>query len=60
MDAVDNVQGEKTIILIEHRLTTVKACDRIFMLERGQIVADGSYDSLVADNEVFRKMATGS
>jgi ABC-type bacteriocin/lantibiotic exporter with double-glycine peptidase domain len=59
MDAVQNLARAKTIILIAHRLTTVKICDRIFLLEHGRLVASGSYDELTECNESFRAMAIG-
>ena len=59
MEAVGNVQGRKTILLIAHRLTTVRECDVIHMLDHGRVVASGRYDDLVSDNEVFRRMANG-
>ena len=37
MDAVNNLSKHKTIILIAHRLSTVKKCDKIFLLEKGEI-----------------------
>lgn len=57
MDAVKNLGNEKTIIMIAHRLTTVKSCDRIFLLERGRVTAQGTYDELIETNPSFRKMA---
>ena len=59
MEAVHNLSHEKTIIMIAHRLSTVKDCDTIFFIEKGQLVAQGSYDALVAGNETFRRMANG-
>jgi ABC-type multidrug transport system fused ATPase/permease subunit len=59
MEAVQNIRADKTIILIAHRLSTVKTCDTIFLLEHGQVVAQGRYDELVSGNETFRKMAIG-
>jgi ABC-type multidrug transport system fused ATPase/permease subunit len=59
MEAVHNLGHEKTIVMIAHRLSTVKACDTIFLLENGRCVAEGPYDRLVAENEMFRRMATG-
>jgi ABC-type multidrug transport system fused ATPase/permease subunit len=57
MEAVDKLANRKTIILIAHRLTTVRNCDRIFLLERGRLLASGTYDELVTKNEHFRDMA---
>jgi ABC-type bacteriocin/lantibiotic exporter with double-glycine peptidase domain len=57
MDAVDNLVHRKTIILIAHRLTTVRRCDTIFVLDRGRISESGSYDSLVGNSLRFREMA---
>ncbi|WP_216842467.1 ABC transporter ATP-binding protein [Tabrizicola piscis] len=59
MEAVQNIRADKTIILIAHRLTTVRNCDTIFLMEHGQVVAQGTYDELVAGSETFRKMAVG-
>jgi len=56
MDAVHNLGKKKTIILIAHRLTTVRECDQIFYLEQGQIVSVGTYDELLASNPKFRLM----
>jgi ABC-type multidrug transport system fused ATPase/permease subunit len=59
MEAVQNIRADKTIIIIAHRLTTVRQCDAIFLLEKGQVASVGTYDELVAQNETFRKMAAG-
>jgi ABC-type multidrug transport system fused ATPase/permease subunit len=60
MDAVKNLGHAKTIVLIAHRLTTVQDCDVIFMLERGRLVAQGSYDELLETSHKFRAMASGA
>lgn len=59
MEAVANVAHAKTVIMIAHRLSTVKGCDTIFLLDRGRLAAQGSYSDLVATNETFRRMAGG-
>ena len=59
MEAVQNIRADTTIILIAHRLTTVKDCDRIFLMEKGCIAASGTYDELVSGNATFRAMAVG-
>jgi ABC-type multidrug transport system fused ATPase/permease subunit len=58
MDAVGNLSGRKTIIMIAHRLSTVRHCDKIFLMERGRVTAAGSYDELFANNANFRSMAS--
>lgn len=56
MEAVQNLRGQKTIILIAHRLSTVRNCDSIYLMEQGKIAAKGTYDELVKSNETFEKM----
>jgi ABC-type multidrug transport system fused ATPase/permease subunit len=57
MDAIHNLIHSKTIIIIAHRLSTVQECDVICLIEKGQIVAQGSYNELVQANPRFRSMA---
>ena len=59
MDAINNLSHRKTIIMIAHRLTTVKECDEIFIMDSGTIVDRGTYDDLILRNESFRRMAEG-
>ena len=47
----------KTLIVIAHRLTTIKDCDQVYLMDKGEIVASGTYDSLIAENKIFRAMA---
>ena len=50
-----NLHGKnKTIIMIAHRLSTVKGCDIIFLMENGRISAQGSYQELIKSNDQFR------
>jgi ABC-type multidrug transport system fused ATPase/permease subunit len=57
MDAVHNLGHAKTIVMIAHRLSTVRECDTIFMLEGGRVIAAGSYDALLETNRQFRALA---
>ncbi|WP_166403074.1 ABC transporter ATP-binding protein [Rhodobacter calidifons] len=59
MEAVNRIRADRTIILIAHRLTTVKTCDTIFLMDRGRLLAQGSYDELLAGNATFRRMVAG-
>jgi ATP-binding cassette subfamily B protein len=57
MEAIQGLGPHLTVILIAHRLTTVRACDTIFELDGGRVVAQGSYDELLASSPGFRQMA---
>ena len=56
MDALHNVGEKKTVILVAHRITTVKKCDQIFILENGKITGSGGYQELMNSSDVFREM----
>ena len=45
-----------TRIVIAHRLSTIKNCDRILVLDKGQILEDGTYDELIAKNGFFAEL----
>lgn len=60
MDAIHEFTGKKTIVLIAHRLATVKACDRIYLMSAGNVVDFGTYDELAQRNTIFKKMASQS
>ena len=57
MDAIEGLTRRLTIVLIAHRLTTVRRCDVIFELEHGRVVAHGSYERLLECSASFRRMA---
>ncbi|AVV35233.1 multidrug ABC transporter ATP-binding protein [Halomonas sp. SF2003] len=60
MDAIHNFADKKTIIMIAHRLATVKECDCIYMMQKGKIVDSGSYQELCHNNNLFNIMANNS
>ena len=47
-EAIKSLSGIKTMIIIAHRLSTIEHCDRIYMLENGNIVKSGSYQEVVS------------
>ncbi len=57
MDAVNNLNKDITTIIIAHRLSTVKKCDQIFLLKKGQLESQGTFEELIKINESFRKNA---
>lgn len=57
MEAIHEFSGQKTIVMIAHRLKTVQKCDIIYMMDKGKIVDQGTYDELINNNPKFREMA---
>jgi ATP-binding cassette subfamily B protein len=57
MAAVEALDRSITVILIAHRLTTVKRCDKIVVLERGVIVDFGNYEHLCVNSSLFQRIA---
>jgi ABC-type multidrug transport system, ATPase and permease components len=54
--AIERAMQGRTVILIAHRLSTVKNADRILVLQDGQIVEEGRHDELVAANTYYRRL----
>lgn len=57
MDAIDAMVGKKTIIIIAHRLATVKRANQLYLIEDGRVNDSGSYEYLLRNNKLFMKMA---
>ncbi|MFZ3218885.1 MAG: ABC transporter ATP-binding protein [Rhodoferax sp.] len=57
MDAIDALNRDLTILIIAHRLTTVRRCDLIVEVREGRIVAQGTFDQLIEMSSSFRRMA---
>jgi subfamily B ATP-binding cassette protein MsbA len=55
--SINSLKGERTIVIIAHRLSTVRNCDYIYVLKEGRIVEEGSFDELYCDkNSRFYSM----
>lgn len=52
INAIKDLKGQKTLIVIAHRLTTVEHCDLIFKMENGSIIDSGSFEKVVKKNEI--------
>ena len=52
LDLLDN----KTIVFITHQLSTIKKCNKIIVLDDGEIIGVGSHDELIKSNQIFQKM----
>ncbi|MCT7968546.1 ABC transporter ATP-binding protein/permease [Laspinema sp. D1] len=57
MEAVEKLSDEKTLIMIAHRLSTVKNCERLYFMNQGQIIDSGTYNELCQRNREFQIMA---
>jgi len=57
MAAIDALPGDKTVLMIAHRLSTVRRCDRIIVLDKGRLAGIGPWDTLIKENEAFQRIA---
>lgn len=58
--AIEGLPGDRTVVMIAHRLSTVRRCDRILLFHQGQVVASGDWDKLIRDSAQFRTLATAN
>jgi ATP-binding cassette, subfamily B, bacterial PglK len=56
-EAIESLKGDRTIVMIAHRLSTVENCDTLYLMKDGEITDRGSYDELAERNNDFRRMA---
>ena len=55
MEAIEALTKEKTILMIAHRLKTVRNADQIFVVDKGRIAQRGTHDDLVKQNGIYRR-----
>ena len=60
MDAVNNSKKNITKILIAHRLSTVKNCDKIFLFDKGELKDQGTFQELIKSSKDFSKSVNNS
>lgn len=60
MEAIHLFRGQKTIVMVAHRLKTLQKCDQIFFINNGQVSDTGTYQELISKNKYFRRMAEHS
>ena len=60
IDALNSLSGQKTIIVIAHRLTTIISCDIIYLLGKGTLLDKGTYKELIENNSRFKAMVKHS
>ncbi|TAN58590.1 MAG: ABC transporter ATP-binding protein [Rhodospirillales bacterium] len=55
--AIEGLKGQKTIILVAHRLSTLRNCSRLFFLQDGAVASQGTFTELTENNDKFRQLA---
>ena len=60
MEALHTLSRQKTILMVAHRLTTVRECDWIFVMENGHLSDQGTYSDLLSRNTIFKQLAPKS
>ena len=56
--AIDELRGVKTLVVVAHRLSTVRGCDRLVYFQDGRVTGEGTYDDLLQRHEAFRGMVS--
>ena len=59
MEAIQALTQEKTVIMIAHRLKTVRHADQILVVDKGQIVQRGAHDELMQQDGIYRHFISG-
>lgn len=60
MQTLSRLSGDRTIVIVTHRYSTIKSADEIIMLEGGRVADIGSHDELMSKNERYRRMYASS
>ena len=58
-EAIDNLTNEKTIIMIAHRLKTVRNADQIVVIDKGRIVQKGKHAELMKEDGIYKNFVSG-
>lgn len=56
IEAIERLKGERTVIMIAHRLSTVQNCDKLYFMKNGEITESGTFDELLETSKEFQMM----
>ena len=54
--AIENMQGRRTVVIVAHRLSTIRNASRIVVLDRGRVVQEGTHDDLISTDGLYREL----
>jgi subfamily B ATP-binding cassette protein MsbA len=54
--SIDSLKGEMTVVIIAHRLSTIKNVDYVYVLDKGRVIEEGTYEELANQGSQFREM----
>jgi ATP-binding cassette, subfamily B, bacterial PglK len=54
VDAIQSLRGVHTIVIVAHRLSTIRGCDRLYLLDQGRVADTGTFDALMSRHEQLR------
>ena len=57
--AISELTREKTVIMIAHRLKTVRHADQIIVVDKGQVIQRGTHEELLRQDGIYRRFVTG-
>jgi len=55
-DAIDKLMYGKTSLIIAHKFSTIKKCDKIILIDKGRIIAQGTHEELINSNSSYKNM----
>ncbi len=55
-EAINNIKGEKTVLIVAHRLSTIIDADKIFVLDNGTKVGEGTHEELLKNNSIYKEL----
>lgn len=58
LNALDSLEPTCTVLLVSHRLASIRRCQRVLVMERGRVVASGSHATLLENHALYRRLAS--